>query len=322
MRVFPQVTVVGEFRKNTGNPRSGKEIESETRAGLAFRAMAHDSFVRGGSRVARAMPYNDDMPSNDQDHPLTTRYASPEMAALWSTPRRIREWRKLWIILAETQKELGLPVTTEQIEEMRSHVDDVDWKEVERLERELRHDVMAHVHAFGEVCPKARSILHWGATSCYVTDNTDLILMREGIERLIRRTVGVIDRLAEFADRHRDLPCLAFTHLQAAQPTTVGKRACLWAQDLCLDVEALEHRLSVLRARSAKGTTGTQASFLDMFQGNHELVRELDRRIAERMGFTRSFAVTGQTYPRKIDAQILDALSGVAQSAHKAATDL
>lgn len=262
------------------------------------------------------------MPTDPYDNPLMSRYASREMAALWSNRRRALEWRRLWILLAETQRDLGLPIEQSQIDEMRRTMDQIDWDVAERWERELRHDVMAHIHTFGEVCPSARPILHWGATSCYVTDNTDLILMRDGLQLLLHRLVRVIDRLAEFAERYRQQACLAFTHLQSAQPTTVGKRACLWCQDLCLDVAEIEHRLAHLRARSAKGTTGTQASFLKLFGGDHDKVRQMDQRIAKAMGFEDSYTVTGQTYPRKVDTQVLSALSGVAQSAHKAACDI
>lgn len=256
------------------------------------------------------------------ENPLLSRYASETMARLWSDQRKFSTWRRLWVALAEAEQEMGLPVTTSQIEEMRAHVDQIDFDAAARYERKLRHDVMAHVHAFGDVCPAARPIIHLGATSCYVTDNTDLILMREALALVRARLVAVIDRLAKFAVQYRDLPCLGFTHLQPAQPTTVGKRACLWAYDLVLDLEEVEHRIESIRARSIKGTTGTQASFLELFAGDHARVRELERRVAEKIGFDRTYAVTGQTYSRKVDAQILDTLSGIAQSVHKAATDL
>ncbi|MCA9126715.1 MAG: adenylosuccinate lyase [Planctomycetales bacterium] len=256
------------------------------------------------------------------DNPLISRYASREMSRLWSTEERSRLWRQLWIILAECEQELGLPITDQQIEQMKQHETDIDLQVVREYERRQRHDVMAHVHAFGEQCPDARGIIHWGATSCYVTDNADLVLIRRGLELVVRRLAGVISQLAEFAKQHRALPCLAFTHLQPAQPTTVGKRACLWTYDLVLDLAELEHRLGALRARSAKGTTGTQASFLQLFDGDHEKVRQLEARIAQRLEFPASYAVTGQTYPRKVDAMVLDSLSGVAQSVHKIATDL
>jgi adenylosuccinate lyase len=244
------------------------------------------------------------------------------MGRLWSDQRKFRTWRQLWVWLAEAQQELGLPITDEQLAQMRGHLDDIDFDTAARHERKLRHDVMAHVHTFGDACPLARPIIHWGATSCYVTDNTDLMLIREALTLVRNRLVAVIDRLGDFAREYRDRACLAFTHLQPAQPTTVGKRACLWAYDLVLDLREIEHRLATLAARSAKGTTGTQASFLQLFDGDATRVRELERRLAEKMGFATTLAVTGQTYPRKIDAQVLDALSGIAQSAHKAASDL
>jgi adenylosuccinate lyase len=256
------------------------------------------------------------------DNPLVGRYASAEMSALWGPQRKFSTWRQLWVWLAEAEAELGLSITKAQIDELRTHVADVDFEAATRYERKLRHDVMAHVHAYGDQCPSARGIIHLGATSCYVTDNADLLFMREGLELLRGRLVAVLGELAGFARRHRDLACLGFTHLQPAQPTTVGKRACLWMYDLVLDLAELERRLEALNARGAKGTTGTQASFLELFGGDHDKVRRLDKRIAEKMGFAASYAVTGQTYPRKVDVQVLDVLSGIATSAHKAATDL
>jgi adenylosuccinate lyase len=256
------------------------------------------------------------------DNPLTGRYASPEMSALWSEQRKFSTWRRLWVVLAEAERELGLPITEQQIAELAAHTDDIDFAAAAAYERKLRHDVMAHVHAYGDQCPTARPIIHLGATSCYVTDNTDLILIREALHMTARRLAAVIDALARFAAEHRNLACLGFTHLQPAQPTTVGKRACLWAYDLALDLAEVEHRLVTLRARSVKGTTGTQASFLALFGGEHAKVRELERRVAEKLGFAASYAVTGQTYSRKVDSQVLDVLSGIAQSAHKLGTDL
>jgi adenylosuccinate lyase len=226
------------------------------------------------------------------------------------------------VALAEAEAELGLPVAPAQIEELRRHVDDIDFAAAEKYERRLRHDVMAHVHAYGDVCPTARPIIHLGATSCYVTDNTDLILLRESLELVRGRVVAVIDSLARFARQYRDLPCLAFTHFQPAQPTTVGKRACLWAYDLVLDLAEIEFRIESLKAHGSKGTTGTQASFLELCHGDHAKVRRLDELICRKLGFASSYAVTGQTYPRKVDSQVLAVLSGVAQSAHKMATDL
>ena len=256
------------------------------------------------------------------DSPLVTRYAGPQMAALWSPARKIRTWRRLWIALAEAEKELGLGITDQQIAEMRRHADDVDFGRAEELERELRHDVMAHVRAFGEQCPKAGPIIHLGATSCFVGDNADLVILREGLGLLRGRLLAVMDRLAGFAAEHAHLATLGFTHYQPAQLTTAGKRACLWLYDLLLDYRALAHALGELRFRGVKGTTGTQASFLRLFDGDHEKVRRLDRLVAEKMGFADAYSVTGQTYSRKIDYQVLTVLSGLAQSAHKFANDL
>jgi adenylosuccinate lyase len=256
------------------------------------------------------------------DNPLITRYASPEMSRLWSPLRKHSTWRRLWVALAEAQAELGLAIEPAQIEELRRHVDDVDFEAAARYERELRHDVMAHVHAYGDACPEARGIIHLGATSCFVTDNTDLLLLRDALEMIRGRLVGVIDRLGRFARQHRETACLGFTHFQPAQPTTLGKRACLWAYDFAIDLEEIEHRLAQLKARGPKGTTGTQASFLRLFDGDHEKVRRLEELVCRKIGFERSYAVTGQTYPRKVDAQVLGVLSGIAQSAHKMATDL
>lgn len=256
------------------------------------------------------------------DNPLIHRYASAEMSRLWGPQRKFSTWRRLWVALAEAEAELGLPITAAQIEELRRHVDDIDFVAAERYERRLRHDVMAHVHAFGDACPSARPIIHLGATSCFVTDNTDLLLLRESLRLLVRRLAAVIDCLGRFAAAHRDLACLAFTHLQPAQPTTVGKRACLWAYDLVLDLEEVEHRLAAIKALGSKGTTGTQASFLALFEGDHERVKRLEELVCRKIGFDAAYPVSGQTYSRKIDTQILGTLSGIAQSAHKAATDL
>jgi adenylosuccinate lyase len=261
--------------------------------------------------------------SYDQyQNPLVSRYASAAMIEIWSERRKFQTWRRLWVALAEAEQELGLEITDAQIKEMRDHVDDLDFAVAEAYERKLRHDVMAHVHAYGDACPQARPIIHLGATSCYVTDNADLLLLRESLLLVRARLVMAVDALAYFASRHRQLACLAFTHLQPAQPTTVGKRATLWIQDLLLDLEEIEHRLAALKARSVKGTTGTQASFLELFRGDPGKVISLEKRIAEKMGFDRTYAVTGQTYSRKVDAQILDVLSGIAQTAHKMSTDL
>ncbi len=264
------------------------------------------------------------------DNPLVTRYAGREMARLWGPQRKFSTWRRLWLALAEAQYELGLTaedgvtprIRPEQLQELRAHLDDIDFTRAEEHERRLRHDVMAHIHTYGEACPSARDIIHLGATSCYVTDNTDLLLMREGLQLLRDRLAEVIDSLARFAERHRDLATLGFTHFQPAQLTTVGKRACLWCYDFVLDLKEIEHRLGELRFRGAKGTTGTQASFLALFHGDHDKARRLDQLVAHKMGFTEVYPVTGQTYSRKIDSQIVDVLSGVGQSAHKFGTDL
>ena len=264
------------------------------------------------------------------DNPLVGRYASPRMAQLWGPQRRFSTWRQLWLALAESQAELGLladdgvtpQIHADQLDELRAHLHDIDFARARELERKFRHDVMAHIHAFGEVCPKAKGIVHLGATSCFVTDNTDLILMREGLGYLRQGLLAVIQSLARFAKRTRSIATLGFTHFQPAQLTTVGKRACLWCHDFLLDLREVEHRIANLAFRGAKGTTGTQASFLSLFHGDHEKVRELDRLVAKKMGFTNLYPVTGQTYTRKVDSQILDALSGIGQSANKFGSDL
>jgi adenylosuccinate lyase len=262
------------------------------------------------------------MPHDRYENPLIARYASPQMSGLWSDQRKFSTWRRLWVALAEAQGELGLAITAEQLDQLRAHVEAIDFEAAARHELRLRHDVMAHVHAYGDVCPAARPILHLGATSCYVTDNTDLLLMRQGLGMVAAQLAGVLDALAAFAVRHRDVACLGYTHLQPAQPTTVGKRACLWAYDLVLDLAEVERRRDELKARGVKGTTGTQASFLALFGGDHDKVKRLERLVAEKMGFAETYPVTGQTYSRKIDSQVVEALSGIAQSSHKAATDL
>ncbi|HAA72200.1 MAG: adenylosuccinate lyase [Planctomycetaceae bacterium] len=256
------------------------------------------------------------------ENPLISRYASRSMARLWSDQRKFSTWRQLWVWLAQSEQELGLSITDQQLAELESHIETIDFAAAADYERRLRHDVMAHVHAYADDCPTARGIIHWGATSCFVTDNTDLLLLREALQQIRDRLVCVIDTLAGFASAQRDVACLAYTHLQPAQPTTVGKRACLWLHDLVSDLADVEFRLDHLKARSTKGTTGTQASFLELFEGDHQKVRQLERRVAEKMGFSDSYPVTGQTYSRKVDTQILDLLSGIAQSAHKAASDL
>ncbi|MBR5626150.1 MAG: adenylosuccinate lyase, partial [Thermoguttaceae bacterium] len=255
-------------------------------------------------------------------NPLIERYASREMAELWGPRKKFSTWRRLWVTLAECESELGLPVTQEQIDELKEHVDDIDFESAARYEKELRHDVMAHVHTYGDVCPKSRGIIHLGATSCFVTDNTDAILLRDALKMIRNRLVTVIDRLGKFATKYRALPCLGLTHLQPAQPTTVGKRACLWNYDLVMDLEDLEFRIQTIRTLGNKGTTGTQASFLKLFNGDHAKVRLLERKFCEKIGFDAPYAVTGQTYPRKLDVQILNILAQIAASAHKFATDL
>lgn len=264
-----------------------------------------------------------DRPQDQYQNPLITRYASKEMSGIWSAQKKHSTWRRLWVALAEAEYELGLPdITPEQIAELKAGVDDIDFEKAREYEKKFRHDVMAHNHTFGDLCPSARGIIHLGATSCYVTDNTELIQIRESLQVVIKRLVNVIDQLASFAQEYRDLPCLGFTHLQPAQPTTVGKRATLWCYDLALDLAELEFRLDQLAFRGVKGTTGTQATFLQLFGGDHQKVKELDRLVSEKMGFAKRYAVTGQTYSRKIDSQVLAALSGVAQSAHKSGTDI
>ncbi|MEZ4586185.1 MAG: adenylosuccinate lyase [Gemmatimonadales bacterium] len=254
--------------------------------------------------------------------PLGSRYASPAMQTLWGERHRAGLWRRIWLALAETQRELGLAIPDQALAEMRAHLDDCDLAAAAQYERRFRHDVMAHVHAFGDQAPAAKAFLHWGATSAFITDNADLLVMREGLRLVLGRLVALLGALGRFAEQHAALPCLAYTHFQPAQLTTVGKRATLWAQDLCLDVEELLHRLDALRLRGCKGTTGTQASFLELFEGDHDKVRELDRRLTERLGFAAPYAVTGQTYPRKVDSQVVDVLSGIAQSASKLASDV
>ncbi len=256
------------------------------------------------------------------DNPLVTRYASREMSANFSPQRKHSTWRRLWLTLAECEKELGLPITDEQLAEMRAHLDDIDFAEAERLESQLRHDVMAHVHAFGAQCPKAKPIIHLGATSCYVTDNADLIAMRDGLGLLRAKLVNLIDALARFAREHRALVTLGFTHFQPAQPTTVGKRACLWLYDFVLDYQEIVRIIQWLPFRGVKGTTGTQDSFLELFGGSHAKVRKLDQLVSRRMGFRQAVPVSGQTYSRKIDTTVLNALVGIAQSAAKMSNDL
>ena len=254
--------------------------------------------------------------------PLVERFATKEMARLWSAQTKFSTWRKCWVALAEAEQELGLPITHEQIDEMRAHMDDIDFKAAERFERETRHDVMAHIHAYGVVAPKAKPIIHLGATSCYVTDNTDLILLRAGLDILLSKAINVLAKLSAFADEYKDLPTLGFTHYQPAQLVTVGKRACLWAQDILMDVEDIEAAMARLRCHGSKGATGTQASFMALFDNDAGKVRRLDELIARKLGFDRTYAVTGQTYPRKVDTHVLRVLAAIGESVHKWATDL
>jgi adenylosuccinate lyase len=261
-------------------------------------------------------------PSTRYSSPLAERYASSAMLELWSPAVRHGLWRQLWLALAEAERELDVPIPDEAIAQMRAHLDDIDFDAVAAYERRFRHDVMAHVHAFGDAAPAARGFIHYGATSAYVTDNGDLILMRRGLELLRGAILGVVRALAAFAREWRSEPTLGSTHLQAAQPTTVGKRATLWMQDLVLDLADLDRRVATLPFRGVKGTTGTQASFLDIFGGDHAKVRELDARVTAKMGFTESLPVTGQTYTRKLDAQVLGVVAGIASSAMKFSGDV
>jgi adenylosuccinate lyase len=255
-------------------------------------------------------------------NPLTTRYASREMAALWSSQRKFSTWRKLWLALAEAERDLGLPIGDVQIEAMKRQIDSIDFEAARHHEKRLRHDVMAHVHAFADAAPEARPIIHLGATSCYVTDNTDLILIREGLGIIRDQLAASIDALATFAERWKGLPCLGYTHFQPAQLVTVGKRATLWCLELILDLHEVEARLESLKFLGVKGTTGTQASFLALFGGDHDRVKELDRRVAEAFGFKETYPVSGQTYSRKVDSLVLATLGGISESGHRFGSDL
>ena len=260
--------------------------------------------------------------------PLSARYASREMQYIFSPDMKFKTWRKLWIALAETELELGLSengkpvITQEQIDELKAHADDINYEVAKEREKLVRHDVMSHVYAYGQQCPKAAGIIHLGATSCYVGDNTDVIVMTEAMKLVRKKLINVINELAKFARTYKDLPTLAFTHFQPAQPTTVGKRATLWMQELLLDLSDLEYMIGQQKLLGSKGTTGTQASFLELFNGDHEKVRQIDKKIAEKMGFAECYPVSGQTYSRKVDSRILNVLSGIAQSAHKFSNDI
>lgn len=254
--------------------------------------------------------------------PLSERYASKEMQYIFSPDRKFKTWRKLWVALAEVEKELGLPITEEQIEELKAHQDEINYDVAIQREKEVRHDVMSHVYAYGVQCPKAKGIIHLGATSCYVGDNTDLIVMTEALKLVRRKLINVIEELSRFADSYKELPTLAFTHFQPAQPTTVGKRATLWLHDLTIDLEDLDYILSSIRLLGSKGTTGTQASFLELFDGDMDKVRRADSMIAEKLGFAGCYPVSGQTYSRKVDSRVVNVLAGIAQSAHKFSNDI
>ncbi len=262
------------------------------------------------------------MSTDRYNSPLSERYASREMQYIFSPDMKFRTWRKLWIALAETEKELGLPITDEQIEELKAHAEDINYDVALAREKEVRHDVMSHVYAYGVQCPKAKGIIHLGATSCYVGDNTDIIVMTEALKLVKKKLVNVISELASFAQQYKDLPTLAFTHFQPAQPTTVGKRATLWMQEFCLDLEDLDHVLSGIKLLGSKGTTGTQASFLELFGGDQEKIDKIDPMIAEKMGFTKCYPVSGQTYSRKVDTRVANVLAGIAASAHKMSNDI
>ncbi len=260
---------------------------------------------------------------NRYQSPLSERYASKEMQYIFSPDKKFKTWRKLWIALAETEYELGLDsVTKEQIEELKAHADDINFEVAKEREKEVRHDVMSHVYAYGVQCPNAKGIIHLGATSCYVGDNTDIIIMTEALKLVRTKVLNVISELADFAMKYKDLPTLAFTHFQPAQPTTVGKRATLWLNDLMLDLEDLDYVISTMKLLGSKGTTGTQASFLELFNGDYETVRKIDKKIAEKMGFETCYPVSGQTYSRKVDSRVLNVLGGIAQSAHKFSNDI
>ena len=259
---------------------------------------------------------------NRYTSPLTGRYASEEMQYIFSQDNKFRTWRKLWIALAETEHELGLNITKEQIDELKAHQNEINYEVAEAREKEVRHDVMSHVYAYGVQCPNAKGIIHLGATSCYVGDNTDIIIMRQGLELVRKKLINCINELSKFALKHKDLPTLAYTHFQPAQPTTVGKRSTLWINDLVMDLQDLDYVLDSLKLLGSKGTTGTQASFLELFDGDHSKCRELDQKIAEKMGFKSCYPVSGQTYSRKVDFRVLSILAGIAQSAHKFTNDI
>ncbi len=262
------------------------------------------------------------MDRKEYQNPLISRYASKEMSFIFSEDYKFSTWRKLWVALAESEMELGLNIAQEQIDELKSHLYDINYEDAEKREKETRHDVMSHVYAYGLQCPKAKPIIHLGATSAFVGDNTDVIQMSEGMKLIRTKLLNVINNLAGFADKHKQLPALGFTHFQPAQLTTVGKRCCLWLQDFVMDIEELDFQLDRLMLRGVKGTTGTQASFMALFNGDHGKIKELDRKVTEKLGFKKSFPVTGQTYSRKLDSQVLNVLTQIAESAHKFSNDI
>ena len=259
---------------------------------------------------------------NTYENPLITRYASKEMSENFSDDKKFKIWRLLWIVLAEAEMELGLPISKEQIIELKKHQNNINYDVAEKKEHEVRHDVMAHIYAYGEQCPHAKPIIHLGATSCYVGDNTDIMIMADGMKIVKKKLLGCVKLLTDFAQKYKTMPTLGFTHLQPAQLTTVGKRACLWLQDILMDYQALEYQISMLKLLGVKGTTGTQASFLTLFNGDHQKVKQLDKKVVNKLGYENSFSVTGQTYPRKLDSQVMNVLSGIAQSAYKFSNDI
>ena len=284
-----------------------------------FREYSPPLAVRRGGPIAERKI---DRMRDTYESPLSSRYADKEMKYLFSPDMKFKTWRRLWIALAESEMELGLPVTQEQVDELKAHADDINYEVAEARERVVRHDVMSHVYAYGQQCPKAAGIIHLGATSCYVGDNTDIIIMTEAMKVVRKKLVNVIRVLSKFAEEYKDLPTLAFTHFQPAQPTTVGKRATLWIQEFLMDLEDVEYQIGKAKLLGSKGTTGTQASFLELFDGNDELAAKIDGKIAEKLGYETCFAVSGQTYPRKLDSQMLNVLSCIAQSAAKFSNDI
>ena len=294
-------------RSETGKPDNGKISKIE----------------KQGKKRKRIKEQGETTMATDRyTSPLSERYASKEMQYIFSQDMKFKTWRKLWIALAETEKELGLDITQEQIDELKAHAEDINYDVAKEREKLVRHDVMSHVYAYGQQCPKAKGIIHLGATSCYVGDNTDIIIMTEALKLVKKKLVSVIDELGKFAEKYKDQPTLAFTHFQPAQPTTVGKRATLWAQEFCLDLEELDFVLSNMKLLGSKGTTGTQASFLELFDGDQKTIDKIDPMIAAKMGFKECYPVSGQTYSRKIDTRVCNVLAGIAASAHKMSNDI